>query len=75
MPRMVIPKIPINNATGGVAATANAAIGGGGAAQHRNNKINYGSNTTDNWHSPTSKGESETAQNKTVESCDDEDFF
>ena len=73
---MVIPKIPINNATGGVAATANAAIGGGGAAQHRNNKnAMYGSNTTDNWHSPTSKGESETAQNKTIESCDDEDFF
>ena len=67
---MVIPKIPINNAQGGVASTANAAIA------TRNNKINYGSNTTDNWNSPTSKGaESGTAQNKTIESCDDEDFF
>ena len=63
-PRMVVPKIPMNQDDGSAVSRQNRHFNSGS----QNRQI-IGQTT-----SPASQGE-ETAQNKTIESCDDEDFI
>ena len=65
---MVVPKIPINSVNGQQDGGRGVKLNLAASSSGSRNKL--GSTT-----SPNSKGESETAQNKTIESCDDEEFF
>ena len=63
---MVVPKIQMmNGANGRKHVGANAASSNGGSTRQML------VSTT----SPASKGDCETTQNKTIESCDDEEFI